>query len=344
MKSCGIFALSCYNMLIDKYLQTLAVIYLEFMFLQGASFLALVTLIYLLVCTSFYWITLAYALWYIYDYETSFRGGRINYKVRSLKIWHYYCRYFPMNLIKTADLDSGENYLFAVHPHGIMCLSGFGNFCTEGTNFSKLFPGLTPHVLMLKMLFYMPITRELLLLTGGSAVTSTSFKAILNNQNQCRQKGQVCVVVVGGAAESLEAHANTYRLILKNRKGFVRMALETGASLVPVFSFGENDLFYQLPNPQNTKLRNFQEKLKNVSAIGFPVWWGKGVCSDTFGMLPLKRQINTVIGSPIKVDKNPAPSEHDIVQLHNIYIEELVKLFNQNKEIYGEKNATLEII
>jgi 2-acylglycerol O-acyltransferase 2 len=31
--------------------------------------------------------------------------------------------------------------------------------------------------------------------------------------------------------------------ILKRRKGFARIAVQTGASLVPVFAFGETDLF-----------------------------------------------------------------------------------------------------
>ena len=47
-------------------------------------------------------------------------------------------------------------------------------------------------------------------------------------------------MIVGGAAESLEAFPGQYRLVLRKRKGFIRIALETGASLVPVFSFGEN--------------------------------------------------------------------------------------------------------
>ena len=37
-----------------------------------------------------------------------------------------------------------------------------------------------------------------------------------------------CVVVVGGAAEALEARPGNFKLVLKNRKGFVKMALKTG--------------------------------------------------------------------------------------------------------------------
>lgn len=48
------------------------------------------------------------------------------------------------------------------------------------------------------------------------------------------------------------------------RYGFVRLALIAGASLVPVFAFGENELYKQVDNPKGSKLRAFQEKVKKV--------------------------------------------------------------------------------
>jgi hypothetical protein len=47
----------------------------------------------------------------------------------------------------------------------------------------------------------------------------------------------------------------------------VRLALIAGASLVPVFAFGENELYKQVDNPKGSKLRIFQEKLKKVPIL-----------------------------------------------------------------------------
>lgn len=56
--------------------------------------------------------------------------------------------------------------------------------------------------------------------------------------------GQAITIVVGGAAESLSAHPGTADLTLKKRYGFVKVAIKRGAALVPVFSFGENDVCF----------------------------------------------------------------------------------------------------
>ncbi len=76
------------------------------------------------------------------------------------------CSYFPVRLYKTVDLDPQYNYLFGFHPHGVIVCGGFINFCTEATGFSKLFPGITPHLLSLSGFFQYPFAREYLLSSG----------------------------------------------------------------------------------------------------------------------------------------------------------------------------------
>ena len=43
--------------------------------------------------------------------------------------------------------------------------------------------------------------------------------------------GNIAVIIVGGAAESLDARPGSCTITLKDRKGFIRMALLTGLVL-----------------------------------------------------------------------------------------------------------------
>jgi 2-acylglycerol O-acyltransferase 2 len=51
------------------------------------------------------------------------------------------------------------------------------------------------------------------------------------------------MTVVGGTWEAVIAAPKTLRLIVKDRKGLVKLALRTGADLVPALAFGESDLY-----------------------------------------------------------------------------------------------------
>ena len=182
------------------------------------------------------------------------------------------------------------------------------------------------------------------MLCGACAANSASLKYILSNKGSCSRKGQVCALLVGGASESLNALPGKYRIILKNRKGFVRIALETGTSLVPVFTFGEIDLFNVHETQKGSFARRIQDKVKELTNFGFPFCWGRGIFNYTIGLLPHRHPINTIVGEPIQVDKIEAPTAQDIQKLHDIYVAQLIKLFNEHKEKYlPNKDIQLEI-
>lgn len=58
--------------------------------------------------------------------------------------WRKAAEYYPMSLKKTADLDPKKNYVFGFHPHGIISMSAFIAFATEGLQVSTTFPGEAP--------------------------------------------------------------------------------------------------------------------------------------------------------------------------------------------------------
>ncbi|KAJ3483665.1 hypothetical protein NLI96_g6164 [Meripilus lineatus] len=108
---------------------------------------------------------------------------------------------------------------------------------STGTGFSNQFPGIVPHLLTLTSNFQIPFYREVILALGICSVSKQSCSNILKGG-----PGQSITIVVGGAAESLSARPGTADLTLRKRLGFIKVAIQHGADLVPVFSFGENDV------------------------------------------------------------------------------------------------------
>ncbi|XP_038050284.1 2-acylglycerol O-acyltransferase 2-A-like [Patiria miniata] len=328
------------NIPFHRRLETLAVIQWWFTFL----FLGLTSCIifaYLFLFTSYYWVTLLAILWVIYDHKTPSRGGRRSGWLRRWKIWVHMRNFFPIQLVKTADLDPKKNYLLGFHPHGIMGVGAFVNFSTEATGFSERYTGITPYLLTLSGWFNFPVTRDYIMMSGLCDVSRDSIDYLLGQSGP----GNAVIIVVGGATESLEAHPHNYAIYLTKRKGFIKKAIQHGACLVPVYSFGETDIFEQVANPEGSFLRNLQTRLTKMIGFAPPMFHGRGIFNYSVGFLPYRRPIYTVVGKPIPVEKSPTPSQEEIDKVHQMYIDSLKELFEENKTKYGvEPHEKLVII
>ncbi|EDL75471.1 monoacylglycerol O-acyltransferase 1 (predicted), isoform CRA_a [Rattus norvegicus] len=106
--------------------------------------------------------------------------------------------------------------------------------------------------------------------------------------------GNISVIVIGGAKELLESFPGRYSLCLLQRKGFVKIALTHGAHLVPVFSFGENELYSQVDNPKGSWLRTAQDKVYNLTGLALPLFYARGIFQNSFGLMPYRKLIYTV--------------------------------------------------
>ncbi|XP_068013715.1 diacylglycerol O-acyltransferase 2-like [Melanerpes formicivorus] len=315
---------------IRSWLQLLSVLQwvLSFLLLGTVS---LVVLIYLLF-TSFWPIPVLYLAWVIFDWDTPENGGRRLPCLRQWSVWRHFRDYFPVKLVKTHDLSPSHNYIIGCHPHGILCVGAFCNFITGSTGFNELFPGIRCFLTTLAGNFRLPIFREYLMSGGLCPVTRRAIGYLLS-QNGC---GNAVAIVIGGAAESLSCSPGVTTLILKNRKGFVRMALRHGAHLVPSFSFGENDLFRQVVFEEGSWMRSIQQRFQKMMGFAPCFFYGRGLTSDqSWGFLPFARPITTVVGEPVTVPMIPNPSRETVDKYHELYIRSLVKLFNENKTKYG---------
>ncbi|XP_023339516.1 diacylglycerol O-acyltransferase 2 isoform X3 [Eurytemora carolleeae] len=300
---------------------------------------ALIILFYVPFVTGNWYLTLIYCIYWLWDLRICAKGGRPDwyvYSMRNWSIWSYFISYFPIKLIKTADIPPNKNYIFCSHPHGVLCFGIFGAMGTEGAGFSALFPGIRPRLLSLEGNFWMPAFRELFMGSGACASSKKSLKHLLSST----RVGTAPVLVVGGVPEIANFYKDKVVLVIKKRKGFIKLALEHGADLVPCFSFGETDLFSQFTHLNSA----IQDRLTKF--IGFsPVFFtGRGFKQNQFGILPHRREINVVVGKPIRVNKIVEPTVLDVECLQNEYIASMLQLYQDHKEEYGYGDKELVIV
>lgn len=115
-------------------------------------------------------------------------------------------------------------------------------FCTEAVGFADLFPGLKRrYAVTLPCQYYFPLRREFLQFSNTISSEVDSIDHVLS---ESKNGGTAVGIVAGGAAEALNSFPDSYKLTLKNRKGFIKLALKHGASLVPMYTFGEVSIVF----------------------------------------------------------------------------------------------------
>lgn len=106
--------------------------------------------LYLLLLNPQSWPLLAlYLVWVFVDWRTPKQGGRkaavINF-IGALFPFRCMRDYYPITLVKTADLDPERNYIFGYHPHGFMPDGLMISFGTNQLGFERKFPGISPYI------------------------------------------------------------------------------------------------------------------------------------------------------------------------------------------------------
>ena len=90
---------------------------------------------------------------------------------RNHSMWKHFANFFPVKLVKTAELDPNKgNYLLGSHPHGILCVGAFASVGTDGAGWSKIFPNLIPSMVSLRIFHLAPGWKEINSSLGSSMI------------------------------------------------------------------------------------------------------------------------------------------------------------------------------
>ena len=227
--------------------------------------------------------------------------------------------------------EEGKTAIFATEPHDLLPYAVFVYNSCLGYLPGEI--GKTARVLMTGAIFKLPIIKHVYTWVGGLPVDKKTFRSRLAN-NEC------VAFCPGGVQEVIlidPKNKDDLILFLQSRKGFIKLALETGTAIVPTFIFNLDDSFgYVIPRGK--------VMTKIARKLGFlPVFfWGR-FCIP-FG-IPNPVKISVVIGEPFDVPcEGTNISNESVDKYHKIFLQKTEELFERHKHTEGYGHRKLKIM
>ncbi|CAM9730869.1 unnamed protein product [Ectocarpus sp. 4 AP-2014] len=209
---------------------------------------------------------------------------------------------------------SAGPYFLCAPPHGILPVGNLVTMLSFPMVWGFSFRGLTTDAAL-----RLPLMRHVMTWIGCQSA---------GREEVARSVGEGWSVGLcpGGVAEIFDSDNDNEVLFLKARKGFVKLSLRMGTTLVPCYTFGNTRIFRSWQDPYGI-LRALSRKL----GFGLLLVWGRM-------LLPiiLRQPLLVVTGRPIVVPKSAGePTQADIDKYHDLFVAELRRIFDKYKGPYG---------
>ena len=187
-------------------------------------------------------------------------------------------------------------------------------------------------------------------LAGAAAVKTPIFKQILcsiglvdANRRTARkilEKPSVLGISTGGVAEIFETNNDDEVILLKGRKGLIRLAIQTGADLQPCYIFGNTKILKCWLGEGIPGGTDFLSRLSRKIGFGLIFVYGR------FGLpIPIRMPCLGVTGKSIPTYhmKCEEPTDEQVKEIQDILIQREKEVFEKYKHLYGWEDKHLII-
>lgn len=149
------------------------------------------------------------------------------------------------------------------------------------------------------------------------------------------KNGESLALPPGGFEEATLTCMTQDRVYIQKRTGFVRLCLQHGIAIRPVYVFGEKSCYWNIQGAFRTRLA--------LNRYGIPtiLSWG----NILLPLLPKPNaEVYIVIGKPLVLPKIDQPTKDEVSNWHEKYVSGLKQLFEDHKEkAYGPESKTMKL-
>ncbi|GMI55323.1 hypothetical protein ScalyP_jg11705 [Parmales sp. scaly parma] len=240
--------------------------------------------------------------------------------------------FFEYNEIhETSDAEmcsffkTGKSAILVAQPHGVLSLTGIcsATYCIPEFRMIKTAAA--------SAVVNFPFLKQVM---GIFGLIDAAKPNLIRHLKKGGAEGTI-VIYVGGIAELFMCSESEERLFLQKRKGFVKLALQTGTSLIPLYMFGNTTVL----TPLKWK---FLVSLSRKMQASMTYFWG-------MGGLPVPRKVKLVYcrGKMVHVPKIEEPTQADIDKYHKLYVDEVTRIYTKYQPTvcdgdYAKKKLVIE--
>lgn len=153
-----------------------------------------------------------------------------------------------------------KNYLLVYHPHSLF---GVAYNVMTSALYDKF--GIITLFTGADVLAYLPLLRRVVSWWGFTPVSARSMKKNLVRSHPFN----ALTLMPGGVAEMFYGLEHE-QILLSKRKGFCKLALSTGCSLVPVYTFGANEVYTRAFGANS-----LMSRLSSLLRVSLVFWSGR---------------------------------------------------------------------